>query len=95
MSLYNMIFGKNPSTKEILALLGLTELDVERFRDCWIDGKESRIVILTRTGGGNREHYQNEKLTSNPYYIRDFDDDFDSTYAYYEFAIPNMNNVEE
>ena len=95
MSLYNMIFGKNPSEKEILALLGLTELDVERFRECWIDERTRRIVIMTRTGGGNREYYRNEKLTSNPYYIDDHDDDFDSTYAYYEFAIPNMNNKEE
>lgn len=95
MSLYNMLFGKNPETKEILALLGLTELDVERFRECWIDDRTRRIVIMTRTGGGNREYYRNEKLTSNPYYICDYDDDFDSTYAYYEFAIPGLDGGAE
>lgn len=95
MSLYNTLFGKNPSNEKILALLGLTEMDVERFRDCWIDEMTRRIVIMTRTGGWNREYYRNEKLTSNPYYIRDYDDDFDTTYAYYEFAIPNMDNKEE
>ena len=36
-------------------------------------------------------NYPNKKLTSNPYYIDDYDDDFDTTYAYYEFAIPKMD----
>ena len=90
MTMYNMLFGKNPSTDEILALLGLTEADVERFRDCWVrdDDEGQRIVIFTRTGGGNREWWPNAKLTSHPCYIRDYDDDWDTTYAYYEFVIP-------
>lgn len=85
-SLYNMIFGKNPDTKDILALIGLTEGDVERFRDCFIEDGE--IVILTRTGGLNREDFKNKELISNPHYLYDRDDDFDNTYAYYHFSIP-------
>ena len=93
MTMYNMLFGENPSTDEILALLGLTEDDVERFRCCWIKydaeyDEEPRIVILARTGGDNREQWPNEKLTSHPCYIRDYDDDWDATYACYEFVMP-------
>lgn len=85
-SLYNMLFGKNTATPVILAILGLKEQDVERFRNCSIN--ESGITIYTRTGGGNRKDYPNEKLTSNPCYICDEDDDFDSTYATYYFNFP-------
>lgn len=87
MSLYNLLFGKNPNTKALLAFLELNELDIERFRDCWIND-DNELVIYTRTGGGNRECYPNEALTSHPLYIRDEDDDFDSTYAKYYFALP-------
>jgi hypothetical protein len=93
--MYNMLFGKNPDTKTILSALSLTELDVERFRDCWIDGKEDKIVIYTRTGGGNREDYPNSALVNHPLYLYDEDDDFDPTYAYYYFAIPEMREVQK
>ena len=88
MSLYNMIFGKNQRTKEILATLGLDELDIERFRDCHVDKEDGKIVILTRTGGGNREYYPNKRLIEHPNYLYDEDDEYDSTYAYYYFSIP-------
>jgi len=93
MSFYNMIFGKNPDTKDILALLGLSETDIERFRDCYINDDE--ICIYTRTGGGNREYYPNEVLTSHPNYIRDEDDDYDCTYATYYFSLPQPPKGDE
>lgn len=97
MTTYHPLFGRDLSTDEILAMLDLTELDVERFRDCWFrdDDDEMIIIIFTRTGGGNREAYPNKKLTSHPCYIRDYDDDWDTTYAYYEFVIPEMDGGAE
>jgi len=62
-----------------------------------------RIVLYTRNGGGNREcwtddckhdresgclEFVNENLTQHPNYIRDYDDDFDCTYAYFVFSVP-------
>jgi len=88
MSLYNILFGKNPDTKDILAAIGLEEWKIERFRDCWIDEEKNQICVLTRTGGLNREDYSNIALTSNKYYLYDEDDDFDNTYATYYFSIP-------
>ena len=75
MSLYNMLFGVNSAAPVLLATLGLTAGDVPCFRDCYIDG--DNIVIHTRTGGGNREDYEveNEELQSNPFYVRDEDDE--------------------
>lgn len=87
MSMYNLLFGQNPNSDVILAILGLKENDVERFRDCGFD--ENGIYVYTRTGGGNREDYSNDVLTSNPYYLNDEDDDFDCTYATYYFKIPD------
>lgn len=113
MSLYNMLFGVNQRTPILLATLGLTTSDVPRFRDCYV--KDGRIVIYTRTGGGNRRYYDSEEscrenypedfdvdsgneipdgpwnstLTSNPFYERDEDDDFDCTYASFYFRFPD------
>jgi hypothetical protein len=89
MSLYNLLFGRNPNTDIVLALIGLKECDVERFRDCGIDYENKQIWVFTRTGGGNRESYPNELLTSNPYYLYDEDDDGDYTYAHYYFKFPD------
>lgn len=72
-----------------LAIIGLKRVDVERFRGAYIDMKNERIRVCARTGGGNRECYPNEMLTGNPNYLDDRDDDFDSTYATYEFSLPS------
>lgn len=57
MSLYNALFGVNPHAPMLLGFLGITPGDVPRFRDCYAEG--GRIVIHTRTGGGNRAWYDN------------------------------------
>jgi hypothetical protein len=96
MSMYNALFGTNPYAKALLIILG--NPDVPRFRDCYLN-EEGEIVIYTRTGGGNREYYDepnadneegpwNSTLWNIPGYLRDEDDDFDSTYAYFYFTPP-------
>lgn len=61
-----------------------------RFRDIYLEDEGNKIVLYTRNGGGNRESYPHvfEILASHPNFIRDYDDDFDCTYAYYEFSVP-------
>lgn len=88
MSIYGMFFKMNNATPVLLAMLGLKEEDVPRLRDCYIDGEN--IVIYTRTGGRNRDYYDNENstLTANPYFLYDEDSDFDSTYAHFYFKFP-------
>jgi hypothetical protein len=93
MSLYNMLFGRNPIAPLYLAFLGLSQSDVGRFRDCFVqqtDEGELRIVIYTRNGGGNREEYEDvtEALRAHPQFVTDFDDEFDCTYASYVFKVP-------
>ncbi len=53
MSMYNMLFGANPSSDVLLATLGLSRGSVGRFRDCHVSAGE--IAVYTRNGGGNRE----------------------------------------
>jgi len=52
--------------------------------------KEPFITIYTRTGGGNREGYdkENDEMTKMPEYVSDYDDDFDCTFAYWIFKVP-------
>lgn len=94
MSLYNMLFGTNPAAG---FLLGVLELETEkyptgRFRDIYFEneGGEPKVILYTRNGGGNREDYEDvfEALEKHPLYLTDYDDDFDSTYAYIEFKAP-------
>ena len=102
MGLYNILFGKNPFSKVLLKILDLTEGDCGRFRDAFLN-KEGNILIYTRNGGGNRECWEDEYnedcdccgciitnvLPKHPNYIKDYDDDFDCTYAYIEFSVPD------
>lgn len=89
MSLYNMINGVNPATFFILPLLGEKHPDdYPRFRDCFVT-EDNEIAVYTRVGGGNRnEGFGEEELQSHPNFLRDEDDDFDSTYATYYFSVP-------
>lgn len=58
MSLYNLLFGHNPFAGVLLTMLGTEPNSVPRFRDCYL-AEDGKIVIYTRTGGGNREAYEN------------------------------------
>lgn len=97
MSLYNAVFGVNEAAPLLLQILAIRADDVPRIRNVYYDGEH--IVIYTRTGGGNREYYAiknddnpdgpwNSNITASPFYVRDEDDDFDSTYASFYFSIP-------
>lgn len=100
MSLYNQLFGMNPLSGLFMAVVGLKPEDVPRFRDAYLSDDGKRVMIYTRTGGGNRECYcdnphdegcyavANEGMTKNLNFVTDYDDDFDSTYATWEFKIP-------
>lgn len=97
MSLYNMIAGANPCVFFVLPVLGAGHPDnFPRFRDCFVgvegDPKHDKhIIVFTRTGGGNREHYidENNWIRSIPGFVGDWDDGFDSTYANWAFEIPD------
>ena len=88
MSLYNMVNGFNPACLIIMPMLGRKQEDYPRFRDCFVANKQE-IVILTRVGGNNRNQgYGEEELYKDPHFLRTFDDEFDSTYGYYVFSVP-------
>lgn len=76
-----------------------------RFRDIFINSDGTEIVLYTRNGGGNREHWDDKclegiecdchgcaityVLPKHPNYLYDQDDDFDSTYAEIVFSVPD------
>ena len=62
-----------------------------RFRDIHLNEDGTKIIMLTRNGGGNRENYWYlfDIIKHHPNYILDYDDDYDCTYAYIEFSIPD------
>lgn len=89
MSLYNMLFGRNGQTPLLLAVIGLRESDIERFRDVSAEGDGSEITVLTRTGGGNRDDFPNEIMRHRPEWLRTQDDSFDPTYCTDDFRVPD------
>ena len=90
MSLYNTLFGINEDMPFLLGMLGTNTEYFSRFRDVELINDGTIIRVFTRTGGGNRKYYQDNwnKIRENPLYLKDYDDDFDNTYAYIEFDIP-------
>ena len=86
--LYNLIHGVNPATFLILPMLGKHPDEYPRFRDCGVT-EDHHILVLTRVGGGNRNTgYGEEELEQDPHFIKTYDADWDSTYGYYEFKVP-------
>lgn len=92
MSLYNTLFGTNPMAPLLLKILGIDQPDGKyrsgRFRDVHLNAKGTTIILFTRNGGGNRESYFPKNIREHPNYLTDYDDSFDSTYAYIEFSVP-------
>jgi len=94
--LYNNLFRVDSEYRKLLCIIKINEDEIPRFRDCYYlkrsaeDGGDC-IVIHTRTGGGNRDDYEdeNEGLTRSKYYQKDEDDDFDCTYADFYYSIPD------
>lgn len=88
MSLYNMIHGFNPACLLIMPMLGRKQKEWPRFRDCFVTD-ENNIAIYTQVGGGNRGcGYGEEELYKDQNFITTYDDEYDSTYATYEFSVP-------
>lgn len=89
MSLYNMMNGFNPACVLLMPMLGRKQYEYPRFRDCFLSDDKKHILIFTRVGGNNRNcGYGEEELYKDPNFVRTYDDDYDSTYGYYEFSVP-------
>ncbi len=88
MTMYDLMFGRNPQSALLLAVVGLREHDVERFRDVAASDDGGVIEVLTRTGGGNREDFPNLAMRARPEWRASVDDDFDSTYCSDTLEVP-------
>jgi hypothetical protein len=90
MSLYNVLFGENEDTPVLLGMLNVNKAYFDRFRDVYLFDNGKRIRVYTRLGGENRKNYEEtwNKIKNHKNYSKDFDDDFDNTYAYIDFSIP-------
>jgi hypothetical protein len=88
-----MACGYDPMAGAVLRSLALEPNEIPRFRDAFIkdNGDDNpTLAIMTRTGGGNREDFvtENEVLETREGFIRTWDDDFDATFAYFEYEVP-------
>ncbi len=91
--LYNAIFKEHPIAPLVVGLLHeVQEFDPGRLRDAWVEiaGDWIQLRVHTRNGGGNRESQARaiESMRAHPWYVRDEDMEFDSTYADFYFAPP-------
>jgi len=83
-----MLLGYDPMAPALLTILRLSPATIPRFRDCWWNGEH--IVLLTRTGGGNRAEYviENQTLRELPTFVRDEDNEWDPTFAEFYYTMP-------
>jgi len=101
MSLYNMLHGFDVSAHFVLLTLKITPEQIGRFRDAYVTYRDDTktepvMVVLTRTGGGNRPDYEdaNAFLRTLEGYMDDQDDEFDSTFALFRYAVPASMRAE-
>lgn len=76
---------------EILKRIGLKKTDFGRFRDIWLNESEDIIQVKCRTGGMNRP-LEKHNIYKNEYFRKTYDWDFDGTYAFYVFALPDKED---
>lgn len=90
MSLYNSLFGENKEAPVLLGMIRVNKEYFDRYRDVELIQDGTKIRVFTRLGGGNRANYEEtwNKIRNHELYIKDYDDDFDCTYAYIEYNIP-------
>lgn len=92
MSLYSRIFGENPDAVALLGMIGCTRDSFMRYRDIELIKEGTIIRVIARIGGPYkkecRQTYNNIK--KNKLFIRTYEDDFDDTYCYFEFDIPEQ-----
>lgn len=90
MSLYSMLMGENKDADIFLKGLNLKRNDFERYRDAYLNSDGTKIIIYTRLGGNNREYYTERilDLRMHDLYLEDYDDEYDNTYAYFVFKVP-------
>ena len=91
MSLYNTLFGENPESSVLLGMLGVNKEYFNRFRAIELIEKCTKFRVFIKLER-RKKHRINEiwdKIRSNRLYIKDYDDDFDCTYAYIEYNIPD------
>lgn len=91
--MYEMTCNINPDARMVLDLIGIDPeflLEEARLRDVYLSKDRTRVVIFTRIGGGNRSYHAPAitKLRNFKGYVTDYDDDFDNTYASFEYKIP-------
>lgn len=90
MSLYNIVMKTSPLAHIVLTMLALVPSSVPRIRDAYASDDGHRIMVLTRSGGGNREHYKekNDYMREHPQFVHDFDDAVDDTFALFVYDTP-------
>lgn len=88
--LYNMLFGEDKNAGRFLEMLDLERDMFQRYRDCYLNGDGTRIIVLTRIGGSNRPSYDEvfDNIHTHPCFLSDYDDPKDETYCYFEFKVP-------
>lgn len=100
--LYNVVFGRRRETSVVTLILlmesgyGPGDVGLEMFgrlRDAWVEETEDgglEIRVHTRNGGLNRRDHVEAILAmrAHPWFDRDLDLEYDSTYADFYFKIP-------
>lgn len=88
--LYNALFGENEHANQLLDILDLDRAMFGRYRDCFPNDIGTKIIVLTRCGGDNRNEYEIvfDTMRKHPQYLGDYDDPTDETYCYFEFQVP-------
>ena len=90
MSLYNVLFGENEDATALIGMIELTRNSFGRYRDVYLNKEGNIITVISRIGGGNKKEFRQiyTNIKRNPYFLEFYEDNFDDTYVYFKFKVP-------
>lgn len=89
MALYTQLFGENKEATSILGFANLNREMFPRYRDVFLCDDGNNVIVYTRIGGPNRNNYKQQikNIKQHKQFIKDYDDKYDNTYAYFKFKV--------
>lgn len=89
MALYTQLFGENKEATSILGFANLNREMFPRYRDVFLCDDGNNVIVYTRIGGPNRNNYKQQikNIKQHKQFIKDYDDEYDNTYAYFKFKV--------
>lgn len=93
-ALYNVLMKRNHISDRLFTIIGLTQEEIRKFRDIWINPEGTKIMIL-HVNDGEKGIDADLRIAENPNFVSREIWESDNSFAIYHFSIPKNKEVKE